>query len=192
MASVRGTIERLNEDTYTWEKVTDFPRRRTRCASVACGSKIFVFGGSDGGVKMCTWDAYDMESNQWESDRFRSTLIQGLQKDIKDIPQEFGYTDPMISSTASLLAWSAAISPQSSLPPDGLSTTAINSLNSTNFKSKGSSPQVQSAAKLAQPPAELDDDIIMQQVVNYFSIPGRKAGMTSAIAVAAYSASSSW
>lgn len=73
MSSVLGTIEKLNESTYTWEIVTHFPQRRSRSASATLGTKIYIFGGADGSVLLPTWDAFDTDTLRWESQTSEST-----------------------------------------------------------------------------------------------------------------------
>lgn len=67
VSSVRGTIEWYNEISASWEKVADFPRRRTKCAICAWENHIYTFGGFDGASKLTCWDAYDIVSGKWMS-----------------------------------------------------------------------------------------------------------------------------
>lgn len=68
------TIEVYVDATDCWEHVTDFPNARKGFSTCAIGSKIFVFAGDsrnsdehDDNHSLSTWDAFDIEQRQWES-----------------------------------------------------------------------------------------------------------------------------
>lgn len=64
-----GSIERYDIQKEAWMFVTFFPqpRRRVRCAIAAYGSRIYVFGGSDGPLVLSSWDYYDTRDRYWAS-----------------------------------------------------------------------------------------------------------------------------
>jgi hypothetical protein len=73
-----STIERFDEKSNSWEMETEFPDpiRRQRCAAVACQSRIFVFGGSDGSTTHTSWDFYSIPRRAWGS-QLKRKLVEG-------------------------------------------------------------------------------------------------------------------
>ena len=66
------SIEKKSNETGEWEVIVgDYEGGGPRfwCASVAVGSKIFVFGGRnlDRTINNDTWDAFDVLTGQWAS-----------------------------------------------------------------------------------------------------------------------------
>jgi hypothetical protein len=67
-----GSIEKLNEIKNVWEMITVFPARREKCAIEKIDNYIYIFGGYKPlGVIYNDYDAYDVISNKWLSDKER-------------------------------------------------------------------------------------------------------------------------
>ena len=60
----------MNSETGAWQVVVDDYEgggHRFDCATVAVGSKIFVFGGLDNRGPNRTWDSFDVLTTHWAS-----------------------------------------------------------------------------------------------------------------------------
>ncbi|KAK2964791.1 putative Actin-fragmin kinase [Blattamonas nauphoetae] len=67
---VFGTISAFSFETYTWRRVVPapaqkIPKARRNHASVLRGSKMYIFGGTDGHNRMQDTWFYDFETNLW-------------------------------------------------------------------------------------------------------------------------------
>jgi len=73
------SIERYDVAKNTWMFVTFFPepRRRSRCAIAAYDSKVYIFGGMDGGNMLSSWDYYDIQLHYWGS-QMQSNIVDKI------------------------------------------------------------------------------------------------------------------
>ncbi|KAJ1416785.1 hypothetical protein B484DRAFT_454177 [Ochromonadaceae sp. CCMP2298] len=59
------TVERFAEESGRWEVDSECPEFRSKCSVCAAGSKIFLFGGANGGTVHNTWTSYDVDTKSW-------------------------------------------------------------------------------------------------------------------------------